>query len=228
MNIDRIVDFFFEAGILRFTPRSGWAFLGSGQENVAEHSFRVALISFTLARIMGANPQKAACIGLFHDLHEARTGDLNYLQQRYVKSDQVRAQRDAVSGTPIEEDILNLFQEFEERTSLEAKIVRDADQLDLILNLKLELEKGTEAAQGWIDTALLRLRTKEAQAIAKKIVQTQSAHWWHSGVARAWWIDREESLPSSITPKSRTHPLLRKRRASCRSLPHNVRKILAK
>ena len=45
-QLDRMTDFFHEAGMLRHTPRSGYAFLGSGAENVAEHSFRTAVMGY--------------------------------------------------------------------------------------------------------------------------------------------------------------------------------------
>jgi hypothetical protein len=33
-RLDRLADFFNEVGMLRHTPRTGYAFLGTGQENV--------------------------------------------------------------------------------------------------------------------------------------------------------------------------------------------------
>ena len=75
-RLARLTDLFFEAGMLRHTPRSGWQFLGQGKENVADHSFRVAFMSYCLAKMSGADPCHAALLGLFHDLQEARTGDL--------------------------------------------------------------------------------------------------------------------------------------------------------
>ena len=42
-----LANFLFEAGMLKRTPRSGWQFLGSGSESVAEHVFRTSLIAFT-------------------------------------------------------------------------------------------------------------------------------------------------------------------------------------
>ncbi|MBE9594109.1 MAG: HD domain-containing protein, partial [Proteobacteria bacterium] len=41
-----IINFLFEIGILKKTPRSGYQFLGTGNESVAEHSFRVAVIAY--------------------------------------------------------------------------------------------------------------------------------------------------------------------------------------
>lgn len=52
-QMERITDFFHEAGHLRHTPRSGYAFLGSGSENVAEHSYRTSVIGYTLAKLGG-------------------------------------------------------------------------------------------------------------------------------------------------------------------------------
>lgn len=49
-QLGRLADFCNEVGMLRHTPRSGYAFLGSGRENVAEHSYRVSVLGYALAR----------------------------------------------------------------------------------------------------------------------------------------------------------------------------------
>ena len=46
-----LANFLFEAGMLKRTPRTGFQFLGSGAESVAEHSFRTSLIGYTLAQL---------------------------------------------------------------------------------------------------------------------------------------------------------------------------------
>ncbi len=194
-RLERIVDLFFEAGMLRHTPRSGYVFLGSGSEDVAQHSFRVAFMCFVLARMAGADPYRCAMLGLFHDLHEARTSDLNYMHQRYAQVDQHRAQRDAVAGTGVEEDIVGLFEEFEARETPEAKLARDADQLDLLFNLKVELDGGNAFAREWIEAALGRLRTPEARAVADEMLNTDHNRWWYGRVDRRWWVDRRDHGP---------------------------------
>ncbi|MDO5536205.1 MAG: HD domain-containing protein [Desulfovibrionaceae bacterium] len=193
-RLERIVDFLFEAGMLRHTPRSGYIFLGTGSEDVAQHSFRVAVMSFALARMAGADPYRAAMLGLFHDLHEARTSDLNYMNQRYATKDELRAQQDAVEGTGLEEDIVGAFREFEARESPEARLAKDADQLDLLFNLKVELDKGNAFARDWIESALGRLKTPQAQAVAAEMMQTDHNRWWFGRVDRRWWVER--SLPA--------------------------------
>ena len=82
-TLERLADFCNEAGMLRHTPRSGYAFLGSGRESVAEHSYRTTVLGYMLARMAGLDPSRVVMLCLFHDLHEARTGDFNYVNHRY-------------------------------------------------------------------------------------------------------------------------------------------------
>lgn len=203
-QLERITDLFFEAGMLRFTPRSGWPFLGAGEEDVAEHSFRVALMSFVLAHIGGADPFRAAALGLFHDLHEARTSDLNYVNQRYVSPDKRKAQQDAVAQTGLDKEILTFFDEFESSSSQEAKLAKDADQLDLIFNLKTELDKGCHFAMKWLDSAIRRLRTSEAKAIAATMLKVDHNRWWYGRVDKKWWINRTTSAQTQKEEHVRT------------------------
>jgi putative hydrolase of HD superfamily len=90
-----ILKFIEEAGMLKRTPRTGFQFLGSGAESVAEHIFRTAYIGFTLGHLSReADPNKLLKMCLFHDLPEARTGDLNYVNKKYVKADEHKAVND--------------------------------------------------------------------------------------------------------------------------------------
>ena len=75
---------------------------------------------------------------LFHDLPEARTGDFNYVNRLYDTSRERDALEDAVEGTGLEEDIMSIWDEHACRTTPESLLAHDADQLDLILNLKRE------------------------------------------------------------------------------------------
>jgi len=46
--MESIADFLFETGMLAKTPRSGYQFLGSGRETVAEHILRTIYVGYTL------------------------------------------------------------------------------------------------------------------------------------------------------------------------------------
>src|SRR6056297_635275 len=112
-NWKRTADFLFEVGMLRKTPRTGYQFLGSGRENVAEHSFRVAIIGHVLARRAGADAGRTVSMCLFHDVHEARTGDFNYVNRIYNTSNAELALTHALEGTGLREEVLEMWEELE-------------------------------------------------------------------------------------------------------------------
>lgn len=191
-RLERLADFFNEAGMLKNIPRSGFAFLGSGRENVAEHSFRVTVIGYVLARMAQIEPAKVCMLCLFHDLHEARTGDFNYVNHRYDTCEARKALEDATLGTGLEKDILAYWDELEKKESLEARLAHDADQLDLLCNLQLELTRGNKFAREWIDSALPRLKTEYGAELAETILRTDPDRWWYARVEKSWWINHGE------------------------------------
>ena len=181
-EITRLTNFLFEAGMLRHTPRSGYQFLGmgSGKETVAEHSFRSAIIGYALASRSGADAAKTVLLCLFHDFAEARTGDLNYVNKRYGTMDEQAALQDAVRGTGLEKEILGLHAELSARQSFEAQLAHDADQLDLIFNLKRELDLGNASATDWLTAVAGRLCTGLAKELAESVRHVGHADWWLS------------------------------------------------
>lgn len=189
-RLERLADFINEAGMLRHTPRSGYAFLGSGRENVAEHSYRVSVLGYVLARLSGLDPSRVTFLCLFHDLHEARTGDFNYVNHRYNQCRARQALEDAVDGTGLESDVLPLWDELADGRSPEAVLAHDADQLDLICNLKAELDKGNNFAGEWLTSALQRLQSPAARQLAEVIARTDHNRWWYGRVDRDWWVKR--------------------------------------
>src|SRR5512135_2659176 len=96
-----IANFLFEAGMLKRTPRTGYQFLGSGSESVAEHIFRTVYIGFALGRMAGTvDADRIVKMCMFHDLPEARTGDQNYVNKKYVTVDLSKAVGDMASQLP--------------------------------------------------------------------------------------------------------------------------------
>ena len=82
-----IVHLLFEARKLKDTPRSGYHFLEAGKETVAEHSFMTTFIAFVMAQTHpDVDKTRIIQMCLIHDLCEARTGDLNYVQKKYVSA----------------------------------------------------------------------------------------------------------------------------------------------
>ncbi len=187
-----VANFFFELGMLKRTPRSGYQFLGSGKESVADHSFRVAMIGYSMARLTeAADPFKVVRLCLFHDVPEARTGDANYVNKRYVKVDEQAAIDDLTRGLPFGRDAKQAMEEYRTGETVEAKLAHDADQLDLILELKEQSDLGNRYAMAWIQFALKRLQTEIGKELAAEVLETDSTDWWFAGHDH-WWSKHHE------------------------------------
>lgn len=175
----KVTDFLFEAMMLKRSPRSGYQFLGHGRETVAEHSYGTAVLAFVLARLNGeADLGKTVELALFHDLAEARTGDMNYMNKRYVQVDEDQAWADAAEGLPFGPELMALWREWKKGESLEARLAADADQLDMILELRRLEELGSEQARDWLFYAHKRLKTEEGKKLYDEISSADPSGWW--------------------------------------------------
>ncbi len=182
-----IVNFLFEIGILKKTPRSGYQFLGTGHESVAEHSFRVAVIGYLLAKNEPkADIHRVVLMCLFHDFHEARTGDLNYVNKRYVTVNENQAVNDLARKLPFGQEMVALIDEFNFRETIDAQLSQDADQLDFILELKRQQDLGNKSAAEWLIYSVKRLITDFAKKLAHEILTTDSSDWWFKKTDELW------------------------------------------
>jgi putative hydrolases of HD superfamily len=187
--MDSIADFLFEVGMLCKTPRSGYQFLGSGRESVAEHILRTVFVGYALCKLDSSlHELKVLKMCVHHDLPEARTGDMNYVNKKYVAVDEEKAVKELTEKLFFGADIKAAIDEFNTRETKEALAARDADQIALILQLKENGDLGNKYAEEWIGFARLRLATEAGKQMAQKIVETDSAHWWFKEKGD-WWIN---------------------------------------
>ena len=192
-DLEGVVDFLFEVGILAKTPRSGFFFLGSGEQSVAEHLNRTAYVGYCLAQLAGdVDVGKVVQMCLFHDVSESRISDLNYVHQKYTERHEEKAHADLANSLPFGGLVKALLDEYEERETKEALLAKDADNLELILSLKEQLDIGNERARTWLGPASKRLKTEEARALVARILETDSDRWWFAEKSSDWWVHRNK------------------------------------
>lgn len=167
---ERIADFLFESDTLGRTARSGFALLGAGSQSVAQHSFGVGITALALGRTHGsADVDRMIRMCLVHDLHEARTIDLHRLAKRYASIDRPQAVRDLADGLPFADELESLVEEFETGSTIEAKLCRDADRIELLVVLRQLLDNGSKHAESWSVDIRRRLETNEGEQLADAI-----------------------------------------------------------
>jgi len=174
-----IVHLLFEAKMLKEIPRAGFAFLGSGQESVAAHSFAATFIAYVMSRIVpDIDAPRLIAMCLVHDLPEARIGDQNYVNKQYVQPDEAKAVADATRHLPFGGDLAGLIAEFNEQATVVAKLAHDADQLSFILDLKAAADIGVKTPDKWLPVINQRLKTDIGRQLAEEIMQTEWDAWW--------------------------------------------------
>lgn len=195
--MSNIANFLFEAGMLKKTPRTGYQFLGSGSESVADHSFRMAIIGYVLAsEIEEADIERTVLMCLFHDLHEARTGDQNYVNKRYNSVDEDKAVSDMTDNLPFGNAVKSMVNEFNSGETIESVIAKDADQLDIIIELKEQKDLGNKYADEWLFYAQKRLQTDRAKKLSDEILKTDHTDWWFQKKTDLWVNVTENSKNS--------------------------------
>lgn len=195
-ELGSIVDFMFEVGILAKTPRSGFHFLGSGDQSVAEHINRVSFIGFTLGMMSpGVDVGKILKMCLLHDLHESRISDLNYVHQKYTERLEKKALEDLAGTLPFGNQVVELVEEYEKRESIESRLAKDADRIEWLISLKEQFDIGNSKASDWMENAIKRMDTDLAKEISNKIINTESDHWWAADKDDSWWVHRNKKQP---------------------------------
>ncbi len=179
MNTDKIVNFLFEVASLRRLTRSHRQFIGEVSDNISDHSFRVAIIGSILAEVENANMDKVIKMGLFHDIAEARIGDIHATNKFYVEAKEAEAEKDQLGDLPIFKEIFPLLEEFKKRESKESIIAKDADLIDQML-LQQEYfykDPNGENHKLWQDFSSKGLKTQSAKELAEKIRNTNPLEW---------------------------------------------------
>lgn len=186
----RDIDFLFEIGSLRNIPRAWQQVLTGRVQNVAEHMFRMTMVAWVIAIREKADVNKVIKMCLIHDVAESRTGDIAFMHRGYVTRHEELAERDIFQNTSLEKEAEVLFKEYNDRKSLEAKIVKDADNIDVDLELKELARIGDSAAVSYQKGHRPTIRAKKFYTkTAKKMydeIKKTDINTWHNLLTNKW------------------------------------------
>jgi len=182
MNSQRNIDFMYEIGSLRHVPRGWRQHLGFDVASDLEHTFRLIWLALLISRMEKQGDENLIIkMALVHDVPETRTSDHSYVQKVYVTADEERAANDMFKDTAFA-DLRVILAKYESRDSIEAKIVKDADNLDVDLELKEIEELGSQLPKKWekLNRRMVRdekLYTESAKKIWDEIQQSDPSNW---------------------------------------------------
>ncbi len=151
-------------------------------DSIAEHSLNAAQIGYILARMEWADAYKVATMLIWHDLAETRIGDMHKIGARYLGAYKKQAEhqvlKDQFLWLDFYTDIEQLFIEYDEKTTLEWRIAKDADYLEQSFQAKIYVEQWYALAQNWIDNVGKALKTDSAKQIFAEMIQSNSTDRW--------------------------------------------------
>ena len=190
----RDIEFLFEIGSLRNVERLWRQHFGLDVANDLEHTVRVVWIALLIAHTEGvASDEKIMKMGLLHDIAESRTVDHGHVHKAYVVSDEERAAHDMFQGTALR-DFEQVLHEYKERKSIEAKIVKDADNLDVDFELRELASRGSTLPVKWLKGRKIVRAKKLYTASARKIwdaLQKSDSDSWHINANR--WLEHPQA-----------------------------------
>lgn len=183
---ERIVNFLYEVGTLRKLMRIHRQTLLTDDmsDSIASHSYRVAIISWFLAKEEGVDPYKTVMMALLHNMGEVRSNDHNWVHKRYVKIFQEEIDAEQLGNLPYP-DLKNFIDEYQERKSKESVLAKEADSLDQILLLREYEWVGNKEARTWLygkgkgNAQLAKLKTKTEKMLGQEMYKVNPSDWWN-------------------------------------------------
>lgn len=176
----------FEMQHMKMVKHEGWKVAWvKDPDSIAEHSLCAAQIWYILAKLEWADPFKVTTILVWHDWPETRIWDLHRVWKYYIKNKKEIEKQiiwDQLQWIDFAKDIQDLFEEYEEWTSLEWIIAKDADYLEQAFQAKIYTECGYKHTQRWIDNIRPVLKTSSAKEILEKLIEENFFEW-----SKWWW-----------------------------------------
>lgn len=162
-NLTTLIKFFLRVQWTKELPRQGFVTLGfkrNEADSVAAHSFATSILAYELAVLHNkeknkprVDENKVLKMALFHDLAETIVGDVGsfvkYLEKGKFRDIEDKGMEILVEDLVNRKEILDLYQEYSQRKTLEARFAKAADHIDAIAQIqgvpaaKQELEQKT-------------------------------------------------------------------------------------
>lgn len=175
MSASGILTFLRVVGNLKRTKRAGWIRSGIALEeveSVSDHMYRMSIISMVITNESIAT--RATKMSLVHDLAEAIIGDItphDGVSEEEKHASEKRALLSMVKtiDDKIGNEIVELWEEYENGSSEVAKLVKDIDKFEMILQAD-EYESKTDInLQDFFDSTTNVFKTKLVRDLVEQL-----------------------------------------------------------
>lgn len=187
-NLSELLNFFEKIGQLKKIKRTGWLHWGvNDAEHVSDHAFRMAVMAMFFAKHLKCNELKLVKLALAHDLHESICGDLTLDYSKYIPEAKGLSaeEKEKLEWKAMEElcslldkktakEFRKLWIEAEQGKTREAKIVRELDKLEMLLQAS-EYDREKNYSQplfrAFLETTGKQITERKLKAFLGKIAE---------------------------------------------------------
>ena len=174
-----ILDFLKTAANLKKVSRQGWIDKLSieNPESVADHSYSMAVMSMIISDLENYNSEKIMKMALLHDLSESKIGD--HTPEQLDKKEKMELENNAfhkiIENLPdlIKSQYLQIWQEYQENSSPESKIVHQIDRLEMVIQAKAYEKEGhsKEKLESFFESARADITDPKLKELFTKIIK---------------------------------------------------------
>jgi len=173
-----ILDFFKISSNLKNIPRQGWIDKLSLKhpESVADHTYSMTMMSMIISDMENFNSEKILKMSLLHDLAESKIGDFTPEQIDSKKKIQLEnnAFNEIMKTLPekIRSSYLELWKEYQENISSEAKVIHQIDKLEMVIQAKMYQNQGhpKEKLNSFYDSAKKEITNTKLKELFTEIM----------------------------------------------------------
>jgi putative hydrolases of HD superfamily len=176
-----LIELFFEYAQLKNLYRQGWLKRGVSEldcETVADHSFGVALLGYTIAQEYrpDLDSAKVMKLGLFHEMGEIYAGDFtpkdNVSEDEKVQRE-YEGVRQVFSRLPHSERYISIWEDFEFQKSPESIFVKQIDRLEMALQANLYERINYKGLEDFFPYVQERINAPELKLILDDILSSR-------------------------------------------------------
>lgn len=189
-ELTKVLYFMHHLQNLKICKRTGWYHHRVPEpESISDHMYRMAIMAILLKEDK-VDVKKCVMMALIHDLAEARVGDLTP-HCKVDKDEKTRRELDAIQfltydllgDTDASNTIFQLWFEYEERQSLESKLVKDLDCFELCLQAyEYEKTHNIEDLQQFWNGAAPKIQHPQIKRWLTALLQKRRTLWKGRGI----------------------------------------------
>ncbi len=201
-NLDNIISLMRSGEALKNLDRSGWKLAGISNgrnESVAEHSYGTILTSLLIVHYLSKRQQKVdlakvLVMAILHDIQETITGDIPRTAENQKNEDfmqqKTRIEKDAIHRMLDNHDdyfdsFISAWDEYSDGKTLEARIVRGADILDMILHARsLESSTGeSDKLEQFFESSKGLVEALDLDIVSEIFIKLQEEHYMENEIS---------------------------------------------